>query len=188
MLPVMRIPSTPSGPRPRRGLPTVAAALGTAALVAACMTGGGAYAPDRSIVPGTGEGDVTRVMGPPTSRYALPGGGTRLEYARGPYGRHTYMIDLDAGGRVTRSEQVLTEANFYRVTPGMSQQDVLLLLGRPGEVFGLARNRGVVWNWRYPTNDCLWFQVTITPEGTVRDAGRGPDPRCNGPDDRAVGM
>ncbi|MFO1295760.1 MAG: hypothetical protein U1F25_04255 [Rubrivivax sp.] len=36
----------------------------------------------------------------PTARYAMPAGGERLEYASGPFGRTTWMIDIDTGGRV----------------------------------------------------------------------------------------
>ena len=151
-----------------------AATLGFAALLAGCA----GYAPT-GVAPGQPESDVARTMGPPTGRYLLPGGGARLEYARGPYGRHTYMIDLDGAGRVERVAQVLTEANFLRVAPGMGRNDLLLLLGRPGEVFAVPWQRAQVWNWRYPTNDCLWFQATVTLDGRVRDAGRGVDPHCD---------
>lgn len=155
-----------------------------AAALAAALAGCAGYGPS-AVAPGQTEGDVARSMGAPTGRYALPGGATRLEYARGPFGRHTYMIDLDASGRVVSWQQVLTEANFLRVNPGMSRQDLLLLLGRPGEVFQVPWQKGEVWNWRYPTNDCLWFQVTMLRESnTVKDAGRGIDPRCAGPADR----
>ena len=150
----------------------------TAAMLAALLGACAGYAPG-GVGPGQSEADVARSMGAATGRYALPGGATRLEYARGPYGRHTYMIDLDAAGRVARVDQVLNEANFLRVNPGMTQSDLLLLLGRPGEVFGVRLENAQVWSWRYPTNDCLWFQATVTRDGRVLDAGRGIDPRCD---------
>ena len=155
-------------------LPRIVAAAMLVALLGACA----GYAPG-GVGPGQREADVARGMGTPTGRYALPGGATRLEYARGPYGRHTYMIDLDAAGRVARVEQVLNEATFLRVNPGMTQSELLLLLGRPGEVFSVRLKDAQVWNWRYPTNDCLWFQTTVTRDGRVLDAGRGIDPRCD---------
>jgi hypothetical protein len=34
----------------------------------------------------------------PTGEYPLPGGGTRLEFARGAHGKQTYMLDFDAAG------------------------------------------------------------------------------------------
>src|SRR5689334_1489633 len=79
-------------------------------LLAACA----GYAPTH-VQAGQTEADVVREMGKPTGRYSLPDGGTRLEYARGPYGKHTYMIDLGRDGRVQRWTQVLSEENFSRV-------------------------------------------------------------------------
>ena len=158
---------------------TVARPLMAIAACAVLLGACAGYSPS-DVVAGQTAGEVARSMGAPTGRYALPGGGARLEYARGPYGRHTYMIDLDASGRVSGCQQVLTEANFLRVLPDMSRQDLLLLLGRPGEVFAVPWQKAEVWNYRYPTHDCLWFQVTVTLEGRVKDAGHGIDPRCDG--------
>ena len=42
--------------------------------------------------------EVVRAIGQPTARYAFPNGGQRLEYASGPYGKTTYMVDLDPPG------------------------------------------------------------------------------------------
>ena len=105
--------------------------------------------------------------------------GSRLEFPRGPYGKETWFVYLDASGRATQTEQVLTEQNFQRVTVGMAQDDVRQLLGRPGETFTLARNRGVVWNYRYDNQVCLWFQIELSAEKLVRSAGNGPLPECN---------
>ena len=92
MLAVMHILLPQRVSRRRRGsLSAVVAALTATVLATACMVMGGAYGPDRTIVPGAAEGDVTRVMGPPTSRYVLPGGGSRLEYARIIENRTPYL-------------------------------------------------------------------------------------------------
>ncbi len=160
----------------RRRWPGAACVLTAALLLGGCA----GYAPS-AVVAGQSEAEVVRSMGMPTGRYALPGGGSRLEYARGPHGRQTYMVDLDAAGRVTGWEQVLTDATFLRVVPGMPRDDLLRLLGRPGEVFGAGWQGDQVWNWRYPNNDCLWFQATVTRDGRVKDAGHGIDRRCEGP-------
>lgn len=123
--------------------------------------------------------------GTPTARYAMSGGAERLEYASGPFGRTTWMIDLDAAGRVTASAQVLNEANFADSqgrAPGMSRAQLLRALGTPGEVKGAGLRGGELWSWRYPTNDCLWFQVELdTAADQVRSAGYGIDPRCDPP-------
>lgn len=131
--------------------------------------------------PGSAEAEVLRQWGTPTGRHALPAGGVRLEYATGPFGRETWMIDLDAAGRVAHSAQVLGEAtfaDFQARAPGMQREEVLRRLGRPGEVRGGGRQGGEVWSWRYPTNDCLWFQASIGDDGRARDAAYGPDPKC----------
>ena len=38
---------------------------------------------------------------------------------------------------------------------------------------------GELWSWRYPTNDCLWFQVSIGADRKVVNAGQGIDPLCD---------
>jgi hypothetical protein len=144
------------------------------------------------LVPGQStRSDALKLHGPPTGRYTLPemaGGAERLEFATGPFGRTTWMVDVDAQGRVTAARQVLNEASFLDVQEAlargpMTPQQLLLRLGRPGERFG-ART-GQIWNWRYPTHDCLWFQATIAHDGSlVRDAGYGIDRRCDTPNER----
>lgn len=152
-----------------------------AVLIAVACTGGCVVAPP---APGNAEADVLRQWGAPTSRYTLPAGGTRLEYATGPFGRETWMVDLDGAGRVTRSAQVLGDAAFLdfqmRVGApgGVPRDEVLRTLGRPGEVRGGGRQGGEVWSWRYPNNDCLWFQASVNDSGRATSAAYAPDPGC----------
>jgi hypothetical protein len=127
---------------------------------------------------GASQEELAQIMGPPTGRYTMPDGSTRLEYATGPYGRMTWMVDLDAAGRVARAEQVLSEASFMTIGPGQSRDEVLRQIGRPGQRVGM-RGDGQIWSWRYPTNDCLWYQVSFDVQGTVISAGYGPDPACD---------
>ncbi len=136
---------------------------------------------------GTPQAAVLQQWGAPTSRYALPGGGVRLEYATGPFGRTTWMVDLDAQSRVTQARQVLNEAEFLavqtQVAQGLDQAALLRLLGRPGERRHGGWPGGEVWSWRYPTNDCLWFQVSINGAGRVGNGTFGTDPTCSAPAD-----
>ena len=155
----------------------VAAALATALLVGGCA----AYGPSASVV-GQPIAQAERDLGPPTARYPMPDGSTRVEFARGPFGRHTWMLDVDAQGRVVRSEQVLGEARFQSVRDGMSTDELLRLIGRPGETRPGGWAGGEVWNWRYPTNDCLWFEVSVR-DGRVKAPGYAIDPRCDPPSD-----
>lgn len=120
-------------------------------------------------------------MGPPEMERRVPAG-SRLEFPRGPFGTQTWFIDLDAAGRASRADQVLTEANFLRIEPGMLQDDVRRLLGRPSAVQQLGRERGVVWSYRYDNYMCQWFQIEITLQQRVRSAGYAVAPEC---EDRA---
>jgi hypothetical protein len=140
--------------------------------IAAC-TG---YAPGH-LVAGHGIDEVTRQLGAPTGRYTLPQGGTRLEFARGPFGRHTYMVDLDPQGRVTGWRQVLTEADFATIVPGMSADELLQRIGRPSHTRGGGWQPGEVWSYRYDAIFCQWFQISVVNR-RVRDASYGPDPLC----------
>lgn len=129
---------------------------------------------------GTGavESQVVARMGPPTDRVARTGGGSRLEYARGPFGKHTYRIELDAQGRVQSVSQLLTEANFEALPIGVTQAEVRERLGRPSETRMGWRGVGEVWSYRYEwLNVCRWFQVWLV-DGRVREAAYSPDPIC----------
>ncbi len=105
--------------------------------------------------------------------------GSRLEFPRGPYGTQTWFVDLDAADKVTRTEQVLTTENFERISEGMAQDEVRQRLGRPSETFLLGRDRGIVWNYRYHNNACLWFQMEISLQQQVRSTGYGESPECS---------
>ena len=149
-------------------------------VAATALTGCMSYAPYR-VTPGQDAAEVQAAMGAPTGRYRLDGGGERLEYARGPEGSHTYMVDLDAQGRVLGWQQVLTEANFLAIVPGQTRDEVLQQLGRPGQVRAIARQGIELWTWRYESLTCTLFVVSMEPAGRVREASHAPDPRCDDP-------
>lgn len=178
---MMRFP-TPAAmavpPAPRRR--AVAAVLaGLPLLLAGCA----AYAPG-ALPPGSTAETLRQRMGEPTARHALPEGGSRLEYARGPAGLHTYMIDLDPAGRVLGWRQVLDEAGFAAVRPGLSRDELRRLLGTPTQEQVFARLDQRVWSYRWASWDCTWFQVTLgLASDRVSGTGSGPDPRCEAPDD-----
>jgi hypothetical protein len=132
--------------------------------------------------PGSGREDVLRTWGRPTARYGLPAG-ERLEYATGPNGRTTWMIDVDGAGRVVRSRQVLNELEFEAVqAASLTAEQLLHRLGTPGERRGGGYAGGQVWSWRYPTNDCLWFQASVADDGRVTSSAYGIDPACDARD------
>lgn len=147
---------------------------GTALLAAGC-----AFMNPLATPAGTPAADITAKFGPPTGEYALPGGGKRVEYARGPFGKQTWMFDLDPAGRLAHTSQVLTEVNFNAIRAGMGRDEVLAAIGRPGETSRLGWQNRTLWSYRYETPFCQWFQVGIDASGKVADSGYGPDPVCD---------
>ena len=146
-----------------------------AALLSACA----GYSPG-DLRPGSSEADLRARMGEPSGRHTLADGGAKIEYARGPAGLHTYMVELDAGGRVRGWQQVLTERNFETVAVAAPQADVRGQLGRPAETRTGWRGVGEVWSYRFDDLFCRWFQVWLV-DGKVREASYAPDPRCEEP-------
>lgn len=158
-------------------LARVAACAFGAALLAACASSSS----PQGLPVGATEAQVIAKMGPPTGRYALPGGGTRLEFARGPQGRETYMVDFDAAGGSTVWDQVLTPQNFMSLEYGISSEEVLMRIGHPGSMRSFPRMGLTVWNYRYPTHNCLWYQVSISDDGKFLGAANTIDPQCDTP-------
>lgn len=145
--------------------------------LAALVLGACAY-PASKLQPGIGMADAVGAAGQPSGEYALPGGGKRVEYATGPMGRETWMLDFDASGKLVSNRQVLTEANFSTVRNGMSRDDLRLALGKPSIVRRLGRQNQTLWIYRFEHPFCLWYMVGMDPAGTVVDATYGPDPVC----------
>ena len=145
--------------------------------VGAGCAGCAGYGPG-DLGPGASQADLRARMGEPTGRTALADGGSQLEYARGPMGKHTYLIDVDASGRVRGSQQVLIEANFDAIATAAPQADVRRRLGRPAQTRTGWRGVGEVWSYRYESPFCRWFQVWLV-DGRVREAAYAADPMCD---------
>lgn len=149
-------------------------------LLAGCATG--QYGPSQEIL-GLPRQMLIEQMGKPTGEWATPQG-TVLEYARGPYGKHTFLITLDGQQKVRGSNQVLTLENFDKITPGMRADEVRRLIGQSFEINSLARDRGEVWSYRFESVFCEWFQIEFSKEGIVRSKGMGIPPECSFDDAR----
>lgn len=146
--------------------------------VAACLVGCASRDPD-SFAKGSSVDAVVRTMGRATAEYASPDGGKALEYATGPYGKSTLLFRFDSAGQLLDARQALTELQFNRIRPGMSDSEVLWQLGRPSTKWQLSFQQQVVWSYRYESPFCLWFMVGVGTDGKVVDSGYGPDPVCN---------
>ena len=70
------------------------------------------------------------------------------------------------------------------IAPGMTRQEVLNQLGRPTWVFGVWQEHLTILNYRFSHSDCTIYQVSVRPDGTVKDAANAWDPACDGPNSR----
>lgn len=150
--------------------------LAAAALLSGCAT-------PASVQPGMSSSEVIGRVGQPAARHALPGGAQRLEYPEGGLQQQTWMIDVDAAGRVATARQVKTLENFGRLRVGIDQQDdVLREFGTPWRIehyhfSGLTA-------WLYPHLELgVWqsmMAVHFDAKGRIERVQNGPDPRFLG--------
>jgi hypothetical protein len=159
-------------------MPPLHQRLSAAALLAATLLLGACagYAPDNRIL-GNSREQVIQFMGSPSTELTTPEG-TVMMYPRGPFGKHTFFVYLNPDNKVERWTQVLEEKNFARIKPGMHRDEVIATIGKSKAVFGLARNRGYVWTYRYITPNCFWFQIEFTSDDTVRSTSYAHPPEC----------
>jgi hypothetical protein len=83
-----------------------------------------------------------------------------------------------------QSRPAPTEADFATIRPGMSSQEVVTRFGPPTWSFGVRQEDLTILNYRFNRNDCIIYQVSVRPDGSVRDAGTAWDPACDGPNGR----
>lgn len=142
-----------------------------AALLPACA-GHGSHG-GTGLPPGASAAEVLRVMGEPALQWQDADGSHRWAYPRGPLGVHTWMLRLDADGRLQGIENVLEPRGFARIARGQSMDDVLRALGPPdpaGTAY-FARRDELVWQWRYCDDfgELAHFHVLFdATTGTVR--------------------
>ena len=146
--------------------------LAAAAMLAAC-----ASVSPGDLKPGASADEIRAQLGTPRASYALPNGGKRLEF-RGR-GARTYMLDVDASGRLVSSAQVLNTDNFRNIVPGMTQEQVLMTLGQPDETSFIGRQRNAVWSYNFQNIECQWFQLPFGSDARTTGAGvRTLTPAC----------
>jgi hypothetical protein len=154
--------------------------LGIALFAASCAAYDG-----YSLRPGAStEAEVRAVMGQPALELPEGGGAKRLVYPRGPLGTQTFMADIGKDGVLREVRPVLKEENFYRVQPGMTRDEILRMIGPPGETMRFSLSDTTAWDYRFVD---LWgytaiFSVIFDRDGVVvskftrridRDKGRG---------------
>jgi outer membrane protein assembly factor BamE (lipoprotein component of BamABCDE complex) len=110
------------------------------------------------------EADVRARFGEPERIWPEADGSRTFEYNRQP-----------ADGRMSALRQVLAPHNFEKIRPGMDEEQVRRMLGKPAKVTTYQLKQETDWDWNYvdpPTRD-MEFTVTFGPDGRVlRSAGR----------------
>ncbi|TFZ02017.1 hypothetical protein [Ramlibacter humi] len=156
------------------------AAVLAAASVAAC-----AVNPFADVVPGTPRQDVIARLGQPTRVVPIVGG-ERLQYSYQPFGRATWMVDLDGAGRVVSARQVLNSREFARIVPGQwTREDMEREFGPPDHFEHVSSWDGPIatYQWRDLDGSLMFYYVYLDRAGVVQRAHPGID-FINAPDDR----
>jgi outer membrane protein assembly factor BamE (lipoprotein component of BamABCDE complex) len=137
----------------------------------------------KDLTPGvTTEAQIRDQMGEPDTARTFTDGSKRLEYPRGPAGTTTYFVDIDANGRFVSVTQVLTAANLAKVRPGMTQDEVRRLLGKPTSIAEYPLKQERVWSWHWlegGVNRDAMFNAHFGPDGIVVTTSRS-DSEANG--------
>ena len=91
------------------------------------------------------------------------------------------LAALAASGCATggRFSPTPSEADLATIQPGWTRDQVLARVGPPTWVFGVWQEHLSIWNYRYSRTDCIIYQVSMRPDGIVRDSAQGYDPACD---------
>ena len=129
------------------------------------------------------EADVRAKFGEPAATYTEESGARTFEYPRQPEGQVNYMITIGTDGKMSSLRQVLKDASFVKVVPGMDKAQLRRLLGRPAKTQLYALKQEEVWDWRFrhENNDSKLFSVTLDKNGLVVSTAIAVDPRTSSP-------
>lgn len=115
------------------------------AFAAGCASyGGGGLRPGASA-----EAEVRGVMGPPALEMRDPDGTRHLYYPRGPLGTQTFVADVGANGTLVGIRQVLDDGTFNAIRPGLTEEDVLRMIGPPREKAYFSNLRQTAWDYKF---------------------------------------
>ena len=116
------------------------------------------------------EADVRARFGEPERIWTEPDGSRTFEYNRQPAGSRNYMITIGTDGRMSALRQVLAPHNFEKIRPGMDEEQVRRMLGKPAKrmTYALKQETDWDWNWIDPPNREMEFTVTFGEHGTVK--------------------
>ncbi len=124
------------------------------------------------------EADVRKQFGSPAAVATRSDGSKVLEYPRQPEGWTNYVITIGADGKMSSLRQLLTPANFAKVTPGLDKLAVMALLGKTAKTQFFQLEGEEVWDWRFKDgNLAKVFSVTFDGQGQVVRSATMDDPR-----------
>jgi hypothetical protein len=136
------------------------------ALLAGCASYSG-----RGLKPGTAtETEVREVMGAPAATWETPGGSV-WAYPRGPLGLETFLVRFDESGKLLLIEQVLNDDRFAQINLGMTQEDVLHIIGPSVQIkVTYPRTGDTSWDYRYRDtwSQTALFSVIFDQAGLVK--------------------
>ena len=125
------------------------------------------------------EVDVRKQFGDPVTVTVEPDGTRTMDYPRQPEGWTNYVIKIGPDGKMSSLRQLLNPDNFAKVGPGLTQQDVRNILGRPAKTVPYALKKEEIWDWRFKQNgqESKLFSVTFDAGGLVFSTAFGDDAR-----------
>lgn len=124
------------------------------------------------------EVEVRKQFGDPVTITVEANGSKTMDYPRQPEGWTNYVIQIGPDGKMSSLRQLLTADNFARVQPGLGQQEVRNILGRPAKQQRFDLKKEEVWDWRFKNGqESKIFSVTFNTEGKVSTTAVGDDPR-----------
>jgi outer membrane protein assembly factor BamE (lipoprotein component of BamABCDE complex) len=125
------------------------------------------------------EAQVRQQFGEPVTVTTLGDGSRVLDYPRQPEGWTNYRIQIGTDGKMSALRQLLHGDNFAKVTPGMDDNAVRELLGKPARVQPWDLKAEVEWVWRFrpDANHSKLFSVSFDRGGRVLRTAVVDDPR-----------
>jgi outer membrane protein assembly factor BamE (lipoprotein component of BamABCDE complex) len=105
----------------------------------------------------------------PSQQVPLADGSVRSFYTTGPMGVTTRRVDVSSSGSVVADVQVLNEAVFQSIQPGMRSADISMLIGPPYRKERFPRTDTTAWDYHYRD---AWgydadFSVTFDHDGVM---------------------
>ena len=119
----------------------------------------------QAVTPGMASSAVAERVGKPSTVGKLVDGGAYWDYSRQPF--YTDRVSFGPDDRVREVRNLLTEANFENLRPGMTLQEVVATVGPPF-VFNKYGNGTTVWSYRYKDIGVYkLLHVTLDPSGRM---------------------